>query len=275
MGIAETLPGISGGSIAYITGIYQRLIDSLARISPSLRSDWLKRLVGFVRDDGVAFLLPLLAGMVLGLFVSVAIVVELLESHPTLIWGFVFGLVFGAAVQFVLETKFADVFYLGVALCVGLGLTYLGSYFSVAPGANLLLYLIGGFVVFCVWILPGISGSMVLLMFGLWEPLLHAVRNLEWLVIASTALGILIGVLLVPKYLSRLFLKYHVQMKAIFAGLIISTLPRVWPWQSDESGTMGFLPAVFFSLNTLFVFGLMTLGFIFILVLRGYSTHVD
>ncbi len=234
MGIAEVLPGISGGTIALLTGIYERLVGSLADLS-----------VGFAnlvrrRADGFKFLLqpsrfmvPLGLGMVVGFGATTLSVVHLLESQPLLIWGAIFGIVLGAVGFTAVESRWKNIgLFAPVGLVFALALSFLPSAQGEAP---LLVVYIGAVLAFGAWILPGISGSFVLLIMGVWTTMVHAFASLELLTIAVFLGGLATGWFVFSHPVRLLVDRHRPIVMAVFCGLLAGSLWRLWPWQVSDS----------------------------------------
>lgn len=236
MGVAEILPGISGGTVAYITRIYPQLVENIAASTPSEISksefvDWMRRIKG-----AVPFLVPLGVGMVVGIVVTVLLVDHLLDTYEREVWGLVFGLMAGAAIQLGRDTTAQNLYLFGtLGLLLGLLIAALNSASTAAADPSMVLVFIGGFVAFTAWILPGVSGSMLLLIIGIWAYMVSSFANLHWLPILVFLCGLGCSVLFVPRLIQGWLRNHKERLIGIFCGLLLGSLVRVWPWMDAAS----------------------------------------
>lgn len=233
MGAADTVPGVSGGTIAFITGIYEELITSLGNIDFSLLTTWKKK--GFkamwTQLNG-NFLVALLSGVALSIFTLMRLAKYLLETHPLMVWGFFFGLVL-ASIWYV--SKQIKQWRIGtiLAMLIGAVLAYWITTFSSLSSDNhgdWYLFISGALAV-CAMILPGISGAYILLLLGAYEEITKAVSEFDLQKIIITGLGIGIGLLSFAKVLKWLFSKYEQVTLAALTGFIAGSLNKIWPWK--------------------------------------------
>jgi len=234
MGAADVVPGVSGGTIAFISGIYEELIDTLNNINFSL----LKHL----KQEGIkstwekangSFLLALLSGVFVSI-ISLAKGVEwLLEHQPILLWSFFFGLVL-ASIIYVgkqIKTTPSDI-KIFLAMTVGAVVAYLITTLNPAETSdtNLFLFFAGALAI-CAMILPGISGAFILVIIGAYSPVLEALSNRDIKTILIIGAGAVIGLLSFSKLLKWLFEKYHRLTLAVITGFMIGSLNKIWPWK--------------------------------------------
>lgn len=242
MGIAEVIPGVSGGTIAFITGIYEELLDTIKGIGPKTVTAWKEGgFVGFWQAINAPFLLFLLPGMVLGIVTGVFGVTHLLEAYPPVIWAFFFGLIL------------ASVWYIGkqveqwsivsiVCLVAGAGVAYWTTILQPGEGEATWWYLIlSGAIAICALLLPGISGSFILLLMGMYTVVIPAIKAFlstfdpTYLVtIGFFAVGCLIGLFSFARVLSYLFNHYRSPTLALLCGFMLGALNRIWPWRNVE-----------------------------------------
>ena len=242
MGMAEVIPGVSGGTIAFITGIYETLIDSIK----SIDINWIKQVLGFklkraFHDINGPFLAVLMFGMVLGVLVGTFGVSYLLENHPEALWAFFFGLIL-ASIPFMLSQARMN---LGnwVLFVIGAIIAYLVTSITPAQGSDSYLYLFaGGSIAICALILPGVSGSFILLIMGLYSLVIPTLRDFlsspelsEFKVIVVFALGCLTGLLLFSKFVSAAFKNYKHSTIALLSGFMLGSLNKIWPWRNPVS----------------------------------------
>jgi len=234
MGAADVVPGVSGGTIAFISGIYEELIGSLNNINFSLlknlknegfKSTW-KKVNG-------PFLLALLSGVFVSI-ISLAKGVEwLLENHPILLWSFFFGLVLASIIYIGKQIKIKPSDYiLFLAMAVGAVVAYLITTLNPAETSdtNLFLFFAGALAI-CAMILPGISGSFILVIIGAYGPVLEALnsRNLKMILIFGA--GAVVGLLSFSKLLKWFFEKYNRLTLAVITGFMIGSMNKIWPWK--------------------------------------------
>jgi putative membrane protein len=241
MGIAEVIPGVSGGTIAFITGIYERLLQSIKVIlNPSilgtLRKEGLK--ATWSKADG-NFIIFLIAGMATGLIGGIFTITHLLETYPTMVWGFFFGLIAASIIYVGRQVKKWNMTTI-VALIVGTVVAYMITVLNPGQGSESLLFVfLSGALAICALILPGISGSFILLLLGMYTIIIPTVKDalktfqMESLIITGVfGLGCLIGLALFSRVLSWTFAKYHDQTMAVLTGFMLGSLNKIWPWRN-------------------------------------------
>lgn len=241
MGIAEVIPGVSGGTIALITGIYLELINTIkAVLSPAWIKAWRQEgIAGAWRVANGRFLLFLVGGMAAGVVFGVFVVTHLLETFPQLLWAFFFGLIVASAIYVgrqVSRWRPAQV----VCIIAGIALAYWISIANPAQGVDALWYVfLGGTIAISAMILPGISGSFILLLMGLYTYIIPTVKDAlktlapESLVVLGVfGLGCLIGLGTFSRILSWTFKNYADQTLAVLTGFMIGSLNKIWPWRN-------------------------------------------
>ncbi len=250
MGMAEVVPGVSGGTIAFITGIYLRLIDAIKRISGfpigRLRKEGIRATWIFI--DG-PFLVTLGIGMVTGIIIGVFGITFLLEEYPAMLWGFFFGLIVGSAIyiaRHIEQWRMVEV----IALLIGIAIAYYITVVSPVEGSKSLAFVFfSGMVAISALILPGISGSFILLLLGMYTFIIHTVKDVltspsshALLITIVFATGCLVGLILFSRFLSWMLHKYYSATLAVLTGFMIGSLNRIWPWRNpimwleDETG---------------------------------------
>ncbi len=232
MGMAEVVPGISGGTIAFISGYYERLLIALSRI----RFDLIRRLWRqgpsnvWQHLDGT-FLGVLFGGMAVSIVAFAGLIKTALAEQPIMMWSFFFGLVLASSflmLRQVERKQAAQLIVLALGLAFGLVLQRLVPV-TMAPTPALLF--LGGAIAVCAWILPGISGSFLLLLLGLYSGVIDAVANLRLLELAPLALGAALGLIAFANVLKLLFHRAKDWILMFLTGLMLGTLVRLWPWQ--------------------------------------------
>jgi len=232
MGAADVVPGVSGGTIAFISGIYEELITSLNNINISLIKTFFKEgfLIGWKKLNG-SFLLSLIIGIAISILSLVKSIKWLLEHKPILLWSFFFGLVI-ASIFYVAKqvTKWSLATILG--FIVGAFVAY---YVTTLPplGTNdsTWFLFISGALAICAMILPGISGAFILVLLGAYRPVIEAVDSRDFKTILILGMGAVVGLLSFSKLLKWLFKNYHNLTLAILTGFIFGSLNKIWPWK--------------------------------------------
>lgn len=232
MGVAELVPGVSGGTIAFITGIYDELVGTLARFRFDslrlLRSDGLR---AFWQAHNLTFLLVLGIGMVVSVLAFARLIQYLLDHVPVLVWAFFFGLIVASVVQIGRYRQVRTLLGYGVlGVVLALLVLQLGHRDGQAP---LYMYFFGGMVAVSAWLLPGVSGSFLLLALGLYEPVLRSLNAGEWLIPLILLVGCAVGILSFARLLHWLMTRVREPMLATLTGFMAGSLPRLWPWQQD------------------------------------------
>lgn len=233
MGAADVVPGVSGGTIAFISGIYEELITSLNNINVSLFKT--------LKKDGVktawkqlngSFLLALFLGIGISVLTLAKGLKWVLEHHPILIWAFFFGLVL-ASILFVGK----QIKTWNIAVTLGLIIGAITAYYittipSVSSSDSSWFLFLAGALAICAMILPGISGAFILVLLGAYKPILEAIDTLNIKTIAIVGCGAVIGLLSFSKLLKWLFKNYHNITLAVLTGFIIGSLNKIWPWKN-------------------------------------------
>ena len=233
MGAADVVPGVSGGTMAFILGIYEELIDSIRVFGmPStfklLLSFNLKRILA---ELPWRFLLAVGAGILIAIFSLAGFLEWMLENRPVLIWSFFLGLVAASIYTVSRRIKGWNPFLLGATL-VGAIAAYIfvGLVPVETPDAPWFLFL-SGVLAICAMILPGISGSFVLVLLGKYQYVLGAVNDRNFLILLYVAAGAAVGIITIAQVLGWLFKRYHDPTVAVLIGLMVGSLRKVWPWK--------------------------------------------
>ncbi len=231
MGAADVVPGVSGGTMALITGIYDRLVAAIAAITPArLSSLWQGRWRAFWRQIDGTFLLVLLAGIGSAFVFLAGGIRWLLNHQPLLTWSFFFGLILASAVLIVQRADIRDwrqYWWLLPGFLLG---WWISDLTQGQVDASWLMVFFSGMLAIMAMILPGISGSFILLLLGMYGVLLAAVDERQWLVLATFVAGALIGLLGFSHFLKWLLSRYHGQTLLFLCGLMLGSLRKIWPW---------------------------------------------
>jgi len=232
MGAADVVPGVSGGTIAFITGIYEELVNSIKGINlKAVKFFFTLRWSSFWKQINGNFLLAVFAGVFISVLSLARLLEHLLEHQPVLIWSFFFGLVLASS--YAVSRKISHWSYPEiVALLGGIGFAFYIT--SVTPatttGASWFVILSGG-LASCAMILPGISGSFILLLLGKYTFALHAVNERIIGDLLLLGAGAVTGLILFANLLSWLLKKYHDLTIALLVGFMIGSLNKIWPWK--------------------------------------------
>jgi len=232
MGLAELVPGVSGGTIAFVTGIYEELVGTLARLRPAALAMLFRDGPGACwRHYNLGFLAALGVGMAAAVVTFARVFEYLLDHVPTLVWAFFFGLIAASVAQIGRGRRPADLIGFGA---VGLGAAAALLTLGVGTGpAPLWMFFVGGVIAVSAWLLPAVSGSFLLLVLGLYEPVLRAFNAGEWLVPGVLALGCLVGLLAFSRLLHWLLGRIREPLLAGLTGFMAGSLYRLWPWRAD------------------------------------------
>lgn len=240
MGAADVVPGVSGGTIAFISGIYEELLGSIA----SINFDLLKTL----KNEGFAsawkkvngnFLLALFIGIFISIVSLAKIIKWLLENEPILLWSFFFGLILASILFIGKQIKkwdFKSVLFLIAGAVLAFYITTLNPMVSEHSSPSFMF--LAGALAICAMILPGISGAFILVLLGAYMPILEAVNNRDFKVIAIVGLGAIVGLLSFSKLLKWMFKNYKDITLAVLTGFIIGSLNKIWPWKETISWRM-------------------------------------
>jgi putative membrane protein len=232
MGAADVVPGVSGGTIAFISGIYEELITSINNISFSLITTLRKQgFNAFWKQLNGNFLVALFFGIFISLFSLATIVSWLLENHPILLWSFFFGLV-TASIFFVgkeiKKWNVATIFF----FILGTGIAFWITKLPPNENVESLPYLfLSGALAVCAMILPGISGAFILVLLGSYKTILDSVHERDLVTVSVVALGAVCGLLSFARLLKWMFKNYRDSTLALLTGFILGSLNKIWPWK--------------------------------------------
>lgn len=234
MGVADLVPGVSGGTIALVFGIYRRLVRNVrtgaAALGGVIRADWGKARRSLAALEW-GFLLPLLAGIGLAILILAGVISSLLDDYPVGMAAVFFGLVAASIVVAWGYIAEPDRRMLGMAAAVAVAtFVLLGLRSGPATNPALVAYFLSGGVAITAMILPGISGSFILLMLGMYEAVLDAVHDRDLVVMAVFGAGVVIGLALFSTLLHWLLEHYHDLVMAALVGLMVGSLRVLWPW---------------------------------------------
>lgn len=232
MGAADAVPGVSGGTIAFISGIYEELITTISGINISLIKTLKKEgFISFWRRCNGNFIFALLAGILVSYVSFMRLAKYLIEQHPILIWSFFFGLIVASIIFVAKQIKSWN-----LPVIIGLIFGTLTAYYistipSMATNEHPLFLFFAGALAICAMILPGISGSFILVILGAYKTLSDALHDFDLKRIGLFALGAFVGILSFSHVLKWLFKNYHNMTLAILTGFILGSLNKIWPWK--------------------------------------------
>jgi putative membrane protein len=232
MGAADVVPGVSGGTIAFISGIYEELIHSIKNINYATVSTlWKEGIVSFWKALNGNFLISVVGGILISVLTLARLLEYLLVNHPVLIWSFFFGLIIGSAV---FVARSIERWNAGTVISLIAGIAVAWVITGITPAETTEAYwfiFISGALAICAMILPGISGSFILLLLGKYQFILNSLNEGRLLVIAVLVLGALTGIISFSHLLSWLLRKFHHLTIAVLAGFMIGSLNKIWPWK--------------------------------------------
>ena len=232
MGAADIVPGVSGGTIALITGIYEELIDSIKNISfrlfKILFTDGFK---SFWKDLNGNFLLTLASGILLSILLLAQFISYLLVNHEFKIWGFFFGLILSSGLflyRQVNTLSSSSFIYLSFGFLLSSIISLTGP--TSTPNNYFFVFFTGSIAI-CAMILPGISGSFILLLLSKYEYIINAIKDLKLDVLIVFSIGCIFGLLLFSRFLSYLFTNYKNTVLSVLSGFLFGSLIKVWPFR--------------------------------------------
>jgi putative membrane protein len=232
MGAADVVPGVSGGTIAFITGIYEELINSIKSVNlKTVKLLFTGRLAAFWKAVNGNFLAALLLGIAISIFSLAKGLGYLLHNYPILVWSFFFGLIVASAIYVARAIHDWDWKNI-VALVAGIAVAFYITVISPAEAnANWWFIFLSGSIAICAMILPGISGSFILVLLGMYRYILDAVGDLNFAVLGIFMVGAAIGIIAFSNLLSWLLRNFHNLTVAVLAGFMVGSLNKVWPWK--------------------------------------------
>lgn len=292
MGAADVIPGVSGGTIAFISGIYGELLDSIKSINlVTLKLLLTGKFAEFWKAINGTFLLSLVTGIAISIISLAKGLKYLLDNYPILVWSFFFGLVVASTV-YVARTITKWNFGTVASGIAGIIIAYIITVITPAEANTTYWFIfLSGAIAICAMILPGISGSFILVLLGMYKFILEAVGNLELAVIFTFIGGAAIGIISFSNVLSWLLKKYHNLTIALLSGFMVGSLNKVWPWKevvktfTDRHGEIkplieeNILPGTYEQItgNQSFIFeaiALATFGFILIFVIENIANRL-
>jgi putative membrane protein len=236
MGAADVVPGVSGGTIAFISGIYIELVETIKSLNFNalvlLKSQGIWAAWKYINGN---FLVVLLAGLLTSLFSLAQIMQSLLLDHPLLLWSFFIGLIVGSVFYLLRQSppkeRHEKLFFLG-GIIISFGI-------SISPTlvleGNIVTMFFAGTIALCAMILPGISGSFILVLLGLYPVFIDALADFKLDILVAFASGGVLGLMLFSRLLSWMLNRYKTAVLATMCGFLIGSLNVIWPWKSVVS----------------------------------------
>uniref|UniRef100_UPI003216ED1D DUF368 domain-containing protein n=1 Tax=uncultured Draconibacterium sp. TaxID=1573823 RepID=UPI003216ED1D len=232
MGAADVVPGVSGGTIAFITGIYEELIGSIKSVNlNAIKLFFSGKFAEFWKAINGTFLLSVFIGIGISVVSLAKGLGYLLHHHPILVWSFFFGLIIASAIYVARSIKQWNV---GTVLggIAGIAVAYAITVISPAEANTSYWFIfLSGSIAICAMILPGISGSFILVLLGMYKFILDAVGDMNLAVILTFMVGAAVGIIAFSNILSWLLKRYHNLTIAVLAGFMVGSLNKVWPWK--------------------------------------------
>ena len=282
MGSADIVPGVSGGTIALVLGIYERFIASVRAGSKALTLLVRGDVAGFrtwMAAVDWAFIIPLVAGIGVALLTLARLIRNLLVDEPELMSAVFMGLVAGSVViawQLIHDPRLKHALIIaavGLGTFVLLGLVGGTSEDSVGQLSQpaLWAFFVAGAIAICAMILPGVSGSFLLVVMGMYGPALNALTELDILALAAFALGVVVGLALFSQVLHAALQRYHDAVMAILIGLMAGSVRVLWPWPDGVDSTALAAPGD----DWVVALALAAVGFVLIVVAGRYAQRVE
>jgi len=233
MGAADVVPGVSGGTIAFISGIYEELLASISSVNfkllKTLKSNGIK--AAWKQVNG-SFLLALFIGIFISIISLAKTIKWLLENEPILLWSFFFGLVLASIIYIGKQISKWNTLAI-IILIIGAFVAYYITTLNplVTENSSLLFMFLAGSIAICAMILPGISGAFIMVLLGAYKPILSALNDRDYKTVATVFLGAIVGLLAFSKILKWMFTNYKNYTLAVLTGFIVGSLNKIWPWK--------------------------------------------
>lgn len=234
MGAADVVPGVSGGTLAFILGVYERLLAAISNCNlTALKLLGRLQLAAFWRHIDGTFLLCLFGGVLVSIFSLAGVLTYMLQHRPIPLWALFCALILTALPALLRSVRWS----LWRVLLCGVGIAFALIIGMLTPRQlepQSWMFFVAGAIAICAMILPGISGSFILLMSGMYAPVLAAVTGLQLSVLTLFLLGCIVGLLSFSRLLNWLLHHYHDASLALLIGVVIGAMYRIWPWQLEQ-----------------------------------------
>ena len=268
MGIADAIPGVSGGTIALLLGIYEELISTISGLNINLLIDLKQNgFKSFWKKLNGNFLVILIGGIGISLIFFIKISSKLLNDYPMFIWSFFLGLIIATVyVIFKLIKTWDYINIISAFATIILSSTLSSISINSSDEISLTYILVCGIIASSAMILPGISGSLILVIMGVYKVLIDSVNNLEISIIFTFIIGAITGLISFSKILSWLFNNYKNLTYSIMLGLVIGSIGKVWPWKQNEMVQLA-------NLDMIFSVILVIIGFFMIFIIEKLNSN--
>jgi len=282
MGAVDLVPGVSGGTIAFVTGIYEELVCTIKSIKFSLfRLLFKGKFAAFWNELNGSFLLALCSGIMVSIFSLSKVITYLIQTHPIPVWSFFMGLVAASAIYILKDLKKWSVQNI-IFLLIGVALALIICRLSPTETSNGYPFIfLTGAIAICVMILPGVSGSFVMLLMGKYETIMYAVSTLQWDLLLVFAAGAITGILSFSRLLWWLLKRYYNQTVCLLAGFMFGSIEKIWPWKEmiSEGVQNNTTPAKYFAYSglppqTTYAVLFMVLGVVIVFGIEFLSKRV-
>jgi putative membrane protein len=287
MGAADIVPGVSGGTIAFISGIYDRLLGAINSIKISVFKTIRTQGIGAAwKEIDATFLVFLLGGMLTSIVLLSAPIKYALAYHPVLLWSFFFGLVLASIWLVGKQIKKYNLVNILLFLVGGIFAFWITTLEILQGSGNLFYLFLSGSIAICAMILPGISGAFILLVLGVYHLIINALHEKNIQILAIFGMGCIVGLLSFSRALKWLLTKKRTQTLAVLTGFLLGSLNKIWPWKNkmgaspiyvhsdgqEEWQLTPVLPANFEGDPQLaLAFGLFILGIVLILFMSRFE----
>ena len=268
MGIADAIPGVSGGTIALLLGIYEELISTISGLNINLLIDLKQNgFKSFWKKLNGNFLVTLIVGIGISLIFFIKISSKLLNDYPMFIWSFFLGLIIATVyVIFKLIKTWDYINIISAFATIILSSILSSTSVNSSDEISLIYILVCGIIASSAMILPGISGSLILVIMGVYKVLIDSVNNLEISIIFTFIIGAITGLISFSKILSWLFNNYKNLTYSIMLGLVIGSIGKVWPWKQNEMVQLA-------NLDMIFSVILVIIGFFMIFIIEKLNSN--
>lgn len=232
MGSADIVPGVSGGTVAFIFGIYEELVYSIKKLTGETPRLFLRgNIKKGIASIPFGFLVPLGLGIASALLALASLITYALTHHPVYLWAFFFGLIFASILIVRKRVKSWDTHDIAALLVAAVATFFLVEAVPVETPANPISFFIAGFIAIVAMILPGISGSFLLVLMGKYSQILEAVVARDVLTLGIVMAGAVVGIGIFSRIIYWLFEKHHDIAVAVLTGFMVGSLRKVWPWK--------------------------------------------
>jgi putative membrane protein len=270
MGAADVVPGVSGGTIALLTGIYPRLINAITGLNvSSIKNLFQGQFKQFWSAIDGCFVLPLLIGIATAFLLLAHPIKHAIQNHPIPMWSFFFGLIIASAlliIKTIDNKKVIQFLWLIPGIMMGY---WIGSLTSIPFPSNNIAVLIAGMLAISAMILPGISGSFILVLLGMYEKLITAVADRDWATLLIFIGGAIVGLLVFSRIIKWVLNKFYNITLFFLSGLMLGSLVKVWPWKNIN--LQNIMPNNYEQPNTQTAIAMMIVAFLLVFTIEFFG----